>query len=191
MRGRKLPGWANDVVAVALVAALFLAGGAALAVASPAVAYAGKVERTYHRTWNGADRLYGAEGEPAPAFRLRSAPGYMTTAARRGDDVREVWIGRRARVDLRGANGRAAKRWARTTLLHEWAHVYQDHRKVPSWEAREGGAQLFSHKLGWANGIDDRAQVRAFRAEVGWGRFAWRRAQFGEHWGADPRTITY
>lgn len=80
------------------------------------------------------------------------------------------------------------------TLLHEWAHVYQD-PAITERNLMEGGADLFKRNVGeqiLGPGRDDDGYYPDEYAQqfiAKYGPDAYRQAQFGSNWGADPRTI--
>lgn len=181
-----------------------------------------RAQRRYNRTWRRASPYLGAEGQPAPlvGFGESDFPGLegRTYVHHDDDGTRKVFTpdqlrrdlaykrnnpkrfkkpSRRRRARLRNRLKRQIGEGARGTLLHEWAHVYQDPEVLHEIDAREGGADLFKRNIG-------REILRRGRHRSGYypdehaidfirkfGRDAYRREQFGENFGRNPREIRY
>lgn len=166
----------------------------------------------YVNLWNKAAGYYGAAGQPAPLYSEAFVPMESsvekpaTAYTTYGPDGRTVYVSPKLNRRLstttksvgvkpksaRGRLIRERRRSAQETLLHEWAHVYQD----PSLAYSEGldkevAANTFAAKarrqmFGGASTVP-RPLAKQQRAKYGPGWLM--RGQFGSNYGLDPTTI--
>lgn len=143
----------------------------------------------YANLWRKADRYYGAEGAPPPLAYVTTEypirPGVAAVVAVDQSGTRAVFM-RPWFMRTLGAYGVPLKVYRERLkgLLHEWAHIFQTDAVLANEIGREWAASGF-------------AKNRAQRIVSPRGKRVWRplspwlaRGQFGENWGADPRTLT-
>lgn len=165
----------------------------------------------YENLWKKAARYYGATGQPAPTTSsyVPQSAGYSDKPALavmhyddQGRSVQyspkmEKWLGTTAkgvgvkRNSARGKTIRARRRSAQETLLHEWAHIYQDPAVLKSEGLdKEQLANAFASRVAekLLNGEQPSPVLMSdLRAKYGPGYIM--RGQFGSNYGTDPTTI--
>lgn len=147
--------------------------------------------KAYENTWNQVASAYGAEGDAAPELVLSegptTSPGAEATTHWGEGGPRRVELSKGEVLALSRLPGLAKKR-ARGTLLHEWAHSYQTPEVLESGNDAELGANMFAEYYG--------KKILGIPTEPNWMKFPgfknyvkkygkgmWRRRQFGENYG--------
>jgi hypothetical protein len=163
---------------------------------------------TVSYVWFEMQGQLGVPGFYPPSFRFTGGP-YLAMWTRRSlEGTPEVTIARWSRTALSGAYGCPQKREAMASLVHEFAHVYQQ-----TW-VREGELRPDNVDEAVPEGLAEAFAQNVMRDVFGFTRKqfdpTWdvynayareirrrfppafiNRGQFGTNWGLDPRMISY
>lgn len=161
-----------------------------------------RARRTYKRTWREVAHLFGAPALSAPPP-VEWVNSYEANATRLEDSPRRVILDASTVSGLDHVHrDPQALAEAKTALLHEWSHVYQNRDLLanPDPNLRELAAQLFAtywgHRL-WGAAPEPNfgptpymnRPASSTELAAAYGPDYWRHAQFTEHWGQAPASI--
>lgn len=166
----------------------------------------------YNKTWQKASQFYGAQGKPAPLMQFGPiSVGEGGQVSENPDGRRVVTLSPNSKRDIRRGgsywgSGVDKRKAIKRTLLHEWAHVYQNddlynkQRDLPYLQQpMEMAASSFAsnawqrlnrdQKINAAKRQGDKHRVKKLRHRPPFAPLD--TSQFGSNYGADPTTITY